>query len=199
MNRPTPASLARLFGESDAPARRPLSFAALDFEIADPDKASVCAIGLCVVRAGRLEPTRAWLVRPPRAAFSLQHIHGIGAADVEAAPSFVELWPRVEALVEDIPFFVAHHAPFERAVLQRCAAVFGVAIAPRPLFCTVQISRAAWRLPRARLPDVCAHLGIPLRHHDAGSDAEACAKIALAAAKAGYPLGTRGPRRARSG
>jgi len=40
---------------------------------------------------------------------------------------------------------------------------------------------AKWRLPSARLPAVCAHLGIPLDHHNAISDAEACARIAIAA------------------
>ena len=30
-------------------------------------------------------------------------------------------------------------------------------------------------------PDVCRRLRIPLRHHDAGSDVEACARIVLAA------------------
>jgi len=31
------------------------------------------------------------------------------------------------------------------------------------------------------LPDVCRHLGLPLQHHNALSDAEACANIVLAA------------------
>jgi DNA polymerase-3 subunit epsilon len=31
------------------------------------------------------------------------------------------------------------------------------------------------------LPNVCSYLGIPLDHHNAASDAEACARIVLAA------------------
>ena len=49
----------------------------------------------------------------------------------------------------------------------------------------MQIARRTWKLPRNRLPDVCAHLGIALNHHEALSDAEACARIAIAARQAG--------------
>jgi len=47
--------------------------------------------------------------------------------------------------------------------------------------CTVRLARAVWQLRPTTLPDVCAHLRIPLRHHDALSDAEACARIVIAA------------------
>jgi hypothetical protein len=39
--------------------------------------------------------------------------------------------------------------------------------------------------------DVCRHLRIPLRHHDAGSDAEACARIVIAALEAEVYLPSR--------
>jgi len=55
--------------------------------------------------------------------------------------------------------------------------------------CTVRLARRVWNLHPARLPDVCRHLGIPLRHHDPLSDATACAKIVLAARAQGHPLG----------
>jgi DNA polymerase III epsilon subunit-like protein len=52
--------------------------------------------------------------------------------------------------------------------------------------CTVHLARTIWRVYPAKLPDVCRHLRIPLRHHEAGSDAEACARIVIAARKAGW-------------
>lgn len=45
----------------------------------------------------------------------------------------------------------------------------------------MKLARRTWGLRPAKLPDVCRHLGIGLRHHDALSDAEACARIVLAA------------------
>ena len=40
-----------------------------------------------------------------------------------------------------------------------------------------------------KLPDVCNYLGIDLRHHQADSDAEACAQIVIAAQAAGWCYG----------
>jgi DNA polymerase-3 subunit epsilon len=46
----------------------------------------------------------------------------------------------------------------------------------------VRLARTTWALHPANLPTVCRRLGIDLLHHDAGSDAEACARIVIAAA-----------------
>jgi DNA polymerase III epsilon subunit-like protein len=45
----------------------------------------------------------------------------------------------------------------------------------------VQISRRAWNIRPTRLSDVCNALDIALNHHEALSDANACAQIVLAA------------------
>jgi DNA polymerase-3 subunit epsilon len=47
----------------------------------------------------------------------------------------------------------------------------------------VKLARQVWRLPSNKLNLVCEHLNIPLQHHDALSDAEACARIVLEAEK----------------
>jgi len=49
----------------------------------------------------------------------------------------------------------------------------------------VRLARKKWRLRPARLPDVCDYLGLSLQHHYALSDAEACARIVLAAQSEG--------------
>ena len=50
-----------------------------------------------------------------------------------------------------------------------------------PFLCTVKLARATWNLYPTKLPDVCRHLGLDLDHHDAASDANACARIVVAA------------------
>ena len=55
---------------------------------------------------------------------------------------------------------------------------------PLPFVCTMQLARQTWGVRPTRLPDVCRFLGIPLQHHDALSDAEAAARIVIAARKA---------------
>ena len=43
-----------------------------------------------------------------------------------------------------------------------------------------------WAIYPTRLSDVCRRLRIPLRHHDSGADAKACARIVLAAEAEGW-------------
>jgi DNA polymerase-3 subunit epsilon len=49
----------------------------------------------------------------------------------------------------------------------------------------MELARKTWRIYPTRLPDVCAHLGLALKHHDPASDAEACARIVIAARRQG--------------
>ena len=111
---------------------------------------------------------------------------GLHWADVRDAPTFGELWPVLRSWIEDAEFLAAHNASFDSSVLRACCVTHGV-LAPRmPFTCTVQLARAQWKIYPTKLPDVCRALRIPLRHHDSGSDAEACARIVLAAEAEGW-------------
>jgi DNA polymerase-3 subunit epsilon len=76
----------------------------------------------------------------------------------------------------------AHNASFDRSVLETCCAAAGLRPPSLAFRCSMQLARSTWGLRPTTLPAVCAHLGIPLQHHDALSDAEACARVLLAAA-----------------
>ncbi len=161
------------------------SFVAVDFETADGTRESACAIGLVRVEAGEIGARLARLIRPPRLQFSpyCVRIHGITPAMVRHAPPFGDLWPEIAPFFSGVPFLAAHNAAFDRSVLQACCRRARIPIPPLPFVCTVQLARQVWSLPSARLPTVCTHLGIPLSHHDPASDALACARIVLAAAR----------------
>jgi DNA polymerase-3 subunit epsilon len=45
-----------------------------------------------------------------------------------------------------------------------------------------------WNIRPTKLSDVCKYFDIPLNHHDAASDALACAKIVLEAEQKGIPI-----------
>jgi DNA polymerase-3 subunit epsilon len=94
------------------------------------------------------------------------------------------VWLRLEPLLEGADFIAAHNAPFDRGVLNACCARYGLAAPQIPFRCTVQLARQAWNIRPTKLSDVCRELAIPLNHHEALSDALACAKIVLAAGKA---------------
>ncbi len=157
------------------------TFAAIDFETADQGRDSACAVGAVMVREGRVADRYHQLIRPPRSSFAFTHIHGLTFDDVRHSPAFGDMWPDLRAFMEDAGFLVAHNAGFDRSVLEACCAAADVAPPEQAFRCTVQMARAAWNLSSASLPSVCRHLGIPLDHHDALSDAEACARIAIEA------------------
>ncbi|MGQ9486045.1 MAG: 3'-5' exonuclease [Desulfosoma sp.] len=156
-------------------------FAAIDFETASPERNSACAVALVMVQGGGVAHRAFRLIRPPTSTFRFSHIHGITWADVRHEPTFGEIWPELIQLAEGAAFFAAHNAAFDRSVLRACCQTYKLTIPQTPFVCTMQLARRCWRLYPTKLPDVCRYLGIDLQHHDAASDAEACARIVLAA------------------
>ena len=164
------------------------SFAAIDFETADYGPDSACAVGVVVARGGRIAERQVRLIRPPRPQVMFTWVHGLTWADVAEAPGFAGVWPGLAPLLADVDFLAAHNARFDRSVLAACCAAAGLSRPAQRWVCTVELARAAWDLRPTRLPDVCRHLAIPLKHHDPGSDAEACARIVLAALEDGVAV-----------
>jgi DNA polymerase-3 subunit epsilon len=161
------------------------SFTALDFETADYGADSACSLALVRVEGTRIVGSDYLLIRPPRRRFVFTYIHGLTWTDVAGEPAFAEHWPRIQPWLDGADFVAAHNAAFDRKVLCSCAAAAGIALPQLKFQCTVQLARAAWKLRPANLPAVCKHLKIPLKHHDARSDAEACAKIIIASREQG--------------
>ena len=83
--------------------------------------------------------------------------------------------------MDQADFLVAHNASFDKGVLHACCETANVSPPKHEFLCTMQMAREKWNLSSARLPVVCERLKIPLDHHNALSDAEACAKIAMRA------------------
>jgi DNA polymerase-3 subunit epsilon len=156
-------------------------FIAIDFETADYQPDSACAVALVRVEGSRIVSRSQFLIRPPRQKFIFSYLHGITWEMVKGSPTFGELWSEIEPLLADVQFLAAHNAPFDRGVLKVCCAAHGLKQPRLPFLCTVKLARRIWRLFPTKLPHVCDYLGIPLDHHNAASDAEACARIVIAA------------------
>lgn len=163
-------------------------FTAIDFETADHGRDSACAVGIVVVENETIISRHVELLRPPRQDFVFSYIHGLTWNDVENSCTFAEFWPKFQPIIAASDFLVAHNAPFDRGVLSACCQSSNIPVPTKRFACTVKAARATWGLPTNKLPDVCAHLGITLKHHDPLSDAEACAQIAIAALSAGTAL-----------
>lgn len=157
-------------------------FVAIDFETANHSPASACAVAAVRVEKGEIVARWRTLIRPPTREFVFTSIHGLTWRSVAGSDDFAAVWPALRGMMAGVSFVAAHNARFDQGVLDACCAHHRIQRPAVRFVCTVELARATWRLPRHRLPDVCRHLGIPLDHHDALSDAEACARIVLAAA-----------------
>ncbi len=164
-----------------------MDFVAIDFETANYNSDSACAVGLVRVEGGKIVDRAVHLIRPPTRHFVFTYIHGLTWQDVAEADDFGALWPKIESFIEGAEFFAAHNASFDKRVLHACCASYGIVAPALKFHCTVQLSRRTWNIRPTKLSDVCENLGIALNHHEALSDAMACAQIYLAAS-AGVPI-----------
>mgnify|MGYP001940041695 FL=1 len=105
-------------------------------------------------------------------------IHGISASDVLGAPTFVQVADKLAYSLED-RIFVAHNAGFDRTFIQSellaCRACSEEAL---PAIDTAVLARRYLGLPKVKLGDCCAHLGIHNElAHSALADAMATAQL----------------------
>lgn len=166
----------------------------VDVETANPNSGAICALGIAIVIKGAVVRERHWLY-DPLTGFDARYIriHGITERNVRGRPTLKRGWSEVLAFIlearrdlnepslfqdaplHDAPMYVAHNAPFDRGQIQ---SALGETL-PFHLECTVSMARKSFpQLGAHKLNVVAAHLGIPLQHHDALSDARACALIA---------------------
>ena len=162
----------------------PRSFVAIDFETADDGYDSACAVALVRVDEGVIVERWQRLIRPPRTKVPYQRIHGLSSAELATAKPFFELYQELTSRLANSAsstVVAAHNAGFDRAVLNTCCASGRLRVPRLRWLCTVELARKCWAIHPTSLPNVCARLGIPLKHHTPLSDAEACARIVLAA------------------
>ncbi len=155
-------------------------FIAIDFETANQNPNSACAVALVAVEHQEIVNQVSYLIRPPELDFEFTYIHGITPDIVADQPTFAELWQSQLREFVAGEILVAHNAPFDIKVLYYTLKHYGQEPPSNRYFCTVELSRRLWRLRNHKLNTVAGHLGIPLDHHEALSDARACAQIALA-------------------
>lgn len=164
-------------------------FAAIDFETADYGRDSACALSMVIADKGKIVEKVYTLIRPPRREFIFSYLHGITWNDVAKKPTFKEVWQEFHPRLEGVDFIAAHNASFDRGVLFTCCDERKIEPPAMNFLCTMKLARRLWNVYPTKLSDVCRHFKIPLKHHDAASDALACAKIVLEAASTGIPVG----------
>jgi DNA polymerase-3 subunit epsilon len=165
----------------------PLDFTAIDFETANGNSASACAVGLVKVRGGQIVDTYSTLINPPTGCWDFHpgniRVHGIYPKDVENAPA----WPEVLAQMLDFiegDVLIAHNASFDMGVLRKTTEAVGGTLPELHYACSLLISRKTYNLDSYRLNQVAYAVGHEeFDHHEALADSDACARIVIHAAK----------------
>ncbi len=150
------------------------SFTAIDFETAHPQGWSICQVGLVRVENGIVTEKISLLVQPPKNFYweAFIDIHGITPQQTLNAPTFDIVWQQIEAFIKE-QNVVAHNGfGFDFPCLKNTLAYYDIAEPKYEKHCT-------YKLYRKGLAVLCAEHNIPLNHHDALSDAQACAELFL--------------------
>lgn len=150
---------------------------------------SICSIAVAVVEDGKIVDERYDLV-DPEARFDVFNVqlHGISPEMVRFEKNFPVLWQELEPLMNS-GILVAHNARFDLGVLGKLFHRYGISRSPDPYLCTVQLGRICLpQAPNHKLNTLCSLLEIPLDHHNAASDARACAELLCHYARQGMEL-----------
>lgn len=166
---------------------RDMSFTAIDFETANSQRGSVCAVGLAKVISGEIVERASWLIKPPSGIDHFEPrnvgIHGIRAQDVVTARDWEESLASIFRFAAG-GHFVAYNARFDASVMRAATEVTGIYLPQHEFYCALELAQGHLDLPRHRLNDVNDHLDLPpFEHHEAGADAIACASVVLAIAR----------------
>ena len=80
-------------------------FAAIDFETANFERSSVCAVGVVIVRGGKVVDQYYSLIRPEPEYYTYRctQVHGLTEADTRCAPNFPEVWASIEPKIHGLP------------------------------------------------------------------------------------------------
>lgn len=150
------------------------TFTAIDFETATGYRNSICQVGLVRIENGIITKEINLLVKPPANYYwsRFTDIHGISTKTTSSASTFEETWHQIKPFIEN-QNVVAHNGfGFDFPVLETTLAYYKLPIPLYNKFCT-------YRIYKSNLASLCSQHNIPLHHHDALSDAKACAELYL--------------------
>jgi len=161
-----------------------MTFTAIDFETATNNRNSACAVGIVTVENGIITDEYYTLIKPPNNEYNRHtiQVHGITPEDTKNAPTFVEIYPEIKKRLQG-KIVVAHNESFDRTVLQKTMAEYGLDYSELNISdrweCTMKMCRTNNKYPSGKLDECCAVENIELNHHEALSDARACAELYL--------------------
>ena len=160
-----------------------MTFTAIDFETATGYPESACAVGIVTVNDGVITEEYYTLIQPPNNEYWYQNItvHGIKPIETINGKTFDQVFPEIQKRLFGRKI-VAHNEAFDRRVLTKTMKAYGLYYDELEIAdmweCTCKIYRKKGYKP-ANLKHCSDLNNIQLVHHEALSDARACAKLYL--------------------
>lgn len=150
------------------------SFTAIDFETAQGYRWSICQVGLVRVENGVITKELDILVQPPDNYYwyNFTKIHGISAKDTATSPTFDKIWHHIAPFIINQNVIAHNGFGFDFPVLNKTLEYYGMQTPQYAKYCT-------YKIYKSNLASLCNQYDIPLNHHDALSDARACATLFL--------------------
>lgn len=162
-----------------------MDYIAIDFETANKELCSACAIGIVGVENDKVAFEKYYLINPEME-FDPYNItiHHITSDDVKDSMTFEEVWEEIKDYFNGI--VIAHNAMFDLNVLKALIEKYDLDVPDIKIACTLKISQKLWKdvLPNCKLNTISGYLEVTHEHHNALSDAYVCYKIIERAMKA---------------
>ena len=163
-------------------------FVAIDFETATSSRCSACSLGIVKIMDDVIHSEHVWLIQPPENEYNPinSSIHGINSSKTLDSPNITNFHQEIYDLIHD-KIVIAHNMSFDLSVLKQSFEYYNLPVPiPSEVFCTMNISKRIFNI--GGLKDVCSKFDIELNHHEALSDARACAMVFVKLQEQGIEL-----------
>ncbi|MBL1219175.1 MAG: hypothetical protein D8M59_16985 [Planctomycetes bacterium] len=154
-------------------------FIAIDFETANKNRVSACALGLVFVKDDRIAFQTSFHIKPPIGEnFSSRNIgiHGISAEDVDYAMTFDELWECELSKYLNDNLVIFHNASMDLSVLKNLFEHYSITEYDIEYLDTMRIAEKSGN-PK-KLEELALLFDVEFENnHDPEKDAKACAMI----------------------
>ncbi|MDW5288558.1 exonuclease domain-containing protein [Formosa sp. PL04] len=154
-------------------------FIAIDFETANKNRVSACALGLVFIKNDRIAYQTSFHIKPPNGEnFESRNIeiHRITAEDVDYAMTFDELWELELSNYFNDSLVIFHNASMDLSVLKNLFAHYSITNYDIEYLDTMRIAEKLG-IPK-KLEELTTRFDVEFENnHDPEKDAKACAMI----------------------
>lgn len=151
-------------------------FVAIDFETANAQRVSACAVGYAVVKAGKIVESKEYILKPIGGHTEFHSkIHGIKEEHTFDKPEFNVIFPDIQDLFK-MP--IVAHSRFDSQVINALSNHFDLNIAYDYTDSVAIAKDVLPHLKNHKLKTLVKHFELPtFKHHNAKEDAIACANV----------------------